>query len=242
VIRRGWARVDVDAGPFARRPAYESAEEQADGGVWARCNGDFHLDSAQQRKDSARAFVRRYYRHLSARRFRRAWEMLGARRKAQVRPFRRWRAGYRSSRGVAVVSARPRLSGSRRAVVRVRLRARDRDVCSGALVRQTFAGQVVLAAVGDSWSIVRFRIRKTGGRTPRVSKSECTPRPQPQPDPAPSPPRDCQGYDPCLTPGPDYDCAGGSGNGPRYVDGPVYVGGSDPYGLDSDGDGVACES
>jgi hypothetical protein len=38
------------------------------------------------------------------------------------------------------------------------------------------------------------------------------------------------------------DCAGGSGNGPRYVNGPVYVSGGDPYGLDGDGDGVACES
>jgi hypothetical protein len=30
-------------------------------------------------------------------------------------------------------------------------------------------------------------------------------------------------------------------NEPRYVNGPVYVNGSDPYGLDSDGDGVGCE-
>jgi hypothetical protein len=52
---------------------------------------------------------------------------------------------------------------------------------------------------------------------------------------------DCQGYDPCITPGDDVDCAGGSGNGPRYVDGPVTVSGADPYGLDTDGDGVGCE-
>jgi hypothetical protein len=50
------------------------------------------------------------------------------------------------------------------------------------------------------------------------------------------------GYRPCIAPGSDVDCAGGSGNGPRYVRGPVYVTGSDPYGLDADGDGVACES
>jgi hypothetical protein len=36
------------------------------------------------------------------------------------------------------------------------------------------------------------------------------------------------------------DCAGGSGNGPRYV-GFVSVSGSDPYGLDADGDGYGCE-
>ena len=53
--------------------------------------------------------------------------------------------------------------------------------------------------------------------------------------------QDCQGYDPCITPGPDVDCASGSGDGPRYVDGPVYVDGDDPYGLDSNYDGVGCE-
>lgn len=41
--------------------------------------------------------------------------------------------------------------------------------------------------------------------------------------------------------GGDYDCAGGSGNGPNYVDGPIHVGSSDPYGLDADGDGIGCE-
>lgn len=39
----------------------------------------------------------------------------------------------------------------------------------------------------------------------------------------------------------DVDCASGSGNGPEYVGGPVYVIGSDIYGLDRDGDGVGCE-
>ena len=39
----------------------------------------------------------------------------------------------------------------------------------------------------------------------------------------------------------DYDCAGGSGNGPNYVNGPIQVGPSDPYGLDADGDDIGCE-
>ena len=49
------------------------------------------------------------------------------------------------------------------------------------------------------------------------------------------------GYDPCLPPASDYDCAGGSGNGPKYVEGPVRVTGSDPYRLDADHDGIGCE-
>jgi len=50
-----------------------------------------------------------------------------------------------------------------------------------------------------------------------------------------------KGYAPCLHPASDYDCAGGSGNGPKYVYGTVKVTGSDPYGLDTDNDGLGCE-
>ncbi len=46
----------------------------------------------------------------------------------------------------------------------------------------------------------------------------------------------------CLDPNsPDYDCEGGSGDGPEYT-GPVTVVGDDHFGLDRDGDGSACES
>jgi hypothetical protein len=46
----------------------------------------------------------------------------------------------------------------------------------------------------------------------------------------------------CLKPNvSDYDCAGGSGNGPYYVRGPIRVVGNDHYRLDADGDGIACE-
>lgn len=45
----------------------------------------------------------------------------------------------------------------------------------------------------------------------------------------------------CLDPSSaDYDCAGGSGDGPDYT-GPVRSVGSDPFDLDRDGDGLACE-
>ncbi len=45
----------------------------------------------------------------------------------------------------------------------------------------------------------------------------------------------------CVPIASDVDCAGGGGNGPAYVSGPVRVVGSDIYGLDRDGDGVGCE-
>ncbi|MFZ1114547.1 MAG: hypothetical protein WAN44_01805 [Propionibacteriaceae bacterium] len=53
--------------------------------------------------------------------------------------------------------------------------------------------------------------------------------------------RNCTpGYSPCLPPASDYDCRGGSGNGPKYT-GPVRVTGSDPYHLDRNHDGKGCE-
>jgi hypothetical protein len=53
------------------------------------------------------------------------------------------------------------------------------------------------------------------------------------------------GYSPCLVyhGGADYDCYGGTGDGPYYTEpGVTYnVTGSDPYGLDADNDGRGCE-
>jgi hypothetical protein len=60
--------------------------------------------------------------------------------------------------------------------------------------------------------------------TPQVAPSSCDPN-----------------YSGCVPVASDVDCAGGSGDGPEYVSGPITVTGSDPYDLDSDGDGVACE-
>jgi len=64
-----------------------------------------------------------------------------------------------------------------------------------------------------------------------------------KPKPALQPSKQC---DPnyagaCVPIASDVDCAGGSGNGPAYVQGPVRVVGTDIYGLDSDGDGWGCE-
>ncbi len=46
----------------------------------------------------------------------------------------------------------------------------------------------------------------------------------------------------CVPIASDVDCAGGSGDGPAYVQGPVRVVGTDIYGLDADGDGIGCDS
>ncbi len=83
---------------------------------------------------------------------------------------------------------------------------------------------------------------------------EPTPTPEPQPTPAPTSPPEPQpttapqtNCDPsypgvCIPVGAaDYDCAGGSGNGPNYIAGPIRVLPPDPHGLDRDGNGWGCE-
>lgn len=72
-------------------------------------------------------------------------------------------------------------------------------------------------------SVVRIVISNVQRSSDEGGSSNCTP-----------------GYSPCLPPASDYDCSGGSGNGPKYT-GRVRVTCPDPYGLDDDGDGVGCE-
>ena len=48
-------------------------------------------------------------------------------------------------------------------------------------------------------------------------------------------------YSGCVPIATDVDCAGGPGNGPEYVEGPIRVIGEDIYKMDGDGDGIACE-
>jgi hypothetical protein len=67
----------------------------------------------------------------------------------------------------------------------------------------------------------------------------------PPPPPPTAPPQTCHpSYEgECLKVGiGDYDCAGGSGNGPNYVEGTVRVVGPDEFDLDRDGDGLGCEA
>jgi PASTA domain len=80
-----------------------------------------------------------------------------------------------------------------------------------------------------------------------VAKAPLPPPPTAPPAPPPTaPPRDCHPSYPdvCLRPdASDYDCEGGSGNGPYYVSGPLRVLPPDPFELDgNDNDGWGCES
>ena len=76
-------------------------------------------------------------------------------------------------------------------------------------------------------------------KTPPPPPSTAPPAP-----PTTAPPQRCHpSYEgECLKVGiGDYDCAGGSGNGPNYAEGTVRVVGPDEFDLDRDGDGLGCE-
>lgn len=69
------------------------------------------------------------------------------------------------------------------------------------------------------------RIKKEEMEAETAAESECDPN-----------------YSGCLDPSAsDYDCEGGSGDGPLYT-GTVEVLGEDHYGLDADADGIGCEA
>jgi hypothetical protein len=77
-----------------------------------------------------------------------------------------------------------------------------------------------------------------------VAKTPPPPSTAPPPPPT-APERNCDSSYPdvCLDPAvEDYDCAGGTGNGPEYVEGPIRVLPPDPFDLDREGDGRGCEN
>jgi hypothetical protein len=104
----------------------------------------------------------------------------------------------------------------------------------------------------DAGALVRFPLSAVRAYTPANAESYAQRhKVSGGPDPTPAPEESSSGgsedCDPnyegaCLDPNAlDYDCDGGSGDGPEYT-GTVTVVGDDHFGLDRDGDGVGCQS
>jgi hypothetical protein len=136
----------------------------------------------------------------------------------------------------------PRLVGLRLA------RARDSLAARGLGAKVTYKSTARYAA-----GTVISQSRKAGASvlpdtaiTLVVAKAPPPPPSTAPPAPPPTaPPRNCHpSYEgECLKVGiGDYDCAGGSGNGPNYVQGTVRVVAPDEFDLDGDGDGWGCET
>jgi hypothetical protein len=86
-----------------------------------------------------------------------------------------------------------------------------------------------------------FRVAAVNHFGQGASSQPSLARPVAPPPPPPSPGPCDPNYSGCVPIDSDVDCAGGSGNGPSYVVGPVRVIGNDIYDLDSDNDGIGCE-
>jgi PASTA domain len=131
--------------------------------------------------------------------------------------------------GMKLVTAKQRLA-ARGLDLRVRYR-RTARFAAGTVISQSRR----IGAAVDPSSAITLVIAKALPPPPTT---------QPPPPPPTAPSGNCDPSYPgaCLDPtAEDYDCAGGSGNGPRYVQGPVQVRPPDPFGLDSDSDGIGCE-
>jgi hypothetical protein len=99
-----------------------------------------------------------------------------------------------------------------------------------------------LEMIESGLAVARYDSRDGYGRHPRedgyIAADDASPNPgcapAARPVTSPQASADCMtGYSPCLPIVADLDCG--------EVNGPIRVSGSDPYRLDADGDGVACE-
>ena len=136
--------------------------------------------------------------------------------------------------GLSVARARAALSG---AGLRWRTALRRTAAAApGTVLAQSPGGE----RAGEPGSVVTLTVAQA------LPKPKPTPRPTPKPAPAPEPEPATPDCHPsyagaCLDPdASDYDCCGGSGNGPEYT-GRVTVVGPDVFDLDRDSDGIGCE-
>lgn len=115
---------------------------------------------------------------------------------------------------------------------------------SGAEVGRTVSGeQVTMPAVDEVVAVgTAVPAPAPAERTTAPPAPKSTPTSVPKATTSPSTGRCDPNYaGACVPIASDVDCAGGKGNGPAYVRGPVQVIGTDIYELDADHDGIGCE-
>jgi hypothetical protein len=201
------------------------------------------------REVAAAGVVRDFYAAVATEDYQAAWSRLGPAARAGMGTYDAWRAGFARTVSTEATQASGRARDLRGDVVdvEVALHAVDLDACSER-VSQRFAGTWRLRREHGRWTAHSIAMRKVGGDAPITSASRCpgelpedtTPDPPVAPDDAGA---DCDpNYEgACLDPSmEDYDCEGGSGDGPGYTT-TVSVVGEDIYDLDRDGDGTGCD-
>jgi hypothetical protein len=117
-----------------------------------------------------------------------------------------------------------KLAAKHRAALRHQARVRARHAAARARARRAHQAEVRLIHSEEAAAAEEVEAQEAAAEE-ESAESECDPN--------------YSGA--CLNPySSDYDCEGGSGNGPDYT-GTVAVVGEDHYGLDADGDGEGCE-
>jgi hypothetical protein len=101
--------------------------------------------------------------------------------------------------------------------------------------------RVVRVAIKNGVEVGREVVRTFVNREPNTQVKLVGTHVDPKPKPAAS---NCDSNyaGACVPIASDVDCAGGSGDGPAYVQGPVRVVGDDHYDLNRDSDDIACDS
>ena len=212
--------------------------------------------SASQNLSSveARDAVKHYYVALDAYQYRKAWNYLGSQQQAAVGGLDTWRRPFKNNFQTNLTSETVTPLNPTSATVAVTLNTLDYDACNNK-VWQTFSGTWTVSLDGGKPLLESANIAKTSGRDPVLTVAECQTILPPPPASASNASGSGGGGggncdpsypDQCLEDGiGDYDCSSsfdsGYSDGPNEAYGPLTVTGSDPFGLDRDGNGIGCE-
>jgi hypothetical protein len=209
-----------------------------------RAAGTTHPRQHHEKPTTAAAedLIRHFYRLLNSGQYERAWTFLPAAVRAEAGAFQHWKAGYRTTlssnpQNLVVESSG---AGGRTIVIGLELHAIAVDACSGDRVPLLYTGRWIMRVSDGGWDPQSIAFHQVSGGSPALSAADCPSTSTGQASTSTNCDPNYSGA--CLDPAaPDYDCEGRGGDGPQYVEGPITVTGDDHYGLDSDGDGVACE-
>jgi hypothetical protein len=218
--------------------------------------------------ESAAQAVRAYYSAIDNGDFGQAWQYLGSQQRREDAGYHEFKSGQESTTQTLLLHANPAAVSGDTVRVRVGVKSIDEHSCDDR-IRRTFTGfwtvdvgstapvlsSANISQVGSDQQLPSTCPTDSDGDGVSDTQDNCPDTPNADQadsegngvgDACESPPpparQNCTpGYSPCIPPGSDVDCASGGGNGPRYVPGPVTVTGSDPYGLDANGNGIGCE-
>lgn len=199
---------------------------------------------------TAESVVESYYDAVNSGDYQTAWADFSPTLQRSEGGYQQWRHGYDDTVSTRLISTNLVSASPTQSVVAVQLRATATDAC-GDTVPQSYRGTWTLRTDGSSpLTATDLNLDQTSGGSFIENASDCpvtTPTDTTTTDTTITDTTTTEtSCDPnysgaCLDPNSsDYDCAGGTGNGPDYT-GPVQVVGNDHFGLDRDGDGYACE-